>query len=341
MMKDSIEQCLELQEASAAVGAYLGQYDSHGWNHQRWLFIPLEDGSYRIVSKDSGLSLDAVEGDDMTFVRLMPYTGRDSQRWILEKSGKRESIDEGLFATYESISDAARIYDMTDCYEWIGFQGNVMPSVASVVRGRTGNCREESAFTVFLCRSLGIPATVDFTPQWANRSQAHLWSVLIKPDGKGVPFYMGHMPGDTINYFHPFLKPKVFRHRFRLNREIAADLRYEKDIPRLFVNADFIDVTDEYYDAVDVERPVPDSLGDHKVAYVCVFDNRDWVPVHYGNIRKGKVTFRSMVKGVAYIQAMYRNGRVVPFGNPFVLTADGGIMDLIADGRKKGNDIAS
>ena len=36
--------------------------------------------------------------------------------------------------------------------------------------------------------------------------------VLIKPDGSGTPFYMGCAPGDTAQYFHSYLKPKVFRH---------------------------------------------------------------------------------------------------------------------------------
>lgn len=161
---------------------------------------------------------------------------------------------------------------------------------------------------------------------------AHSWSVIIKPDGSAEPFYMGCAPGDTAHYYHPYLKPKVLRHRFSLNRNIIEDLKWEKDCPALFRNPDFIDVTDEYYTTSDIVRDAPaDKVGDAKAAYICVFDNREWVPVYYGRISSGKVTFKSMVRNVAYIAATYRNGQVIPFGNPFILESDGKIRELKAD----------
>lgn len=216
-----------------------------------------------------------------------------------------------------------------DKYEWISFKGAFMPKISSLIKGKTGNCREEAAFTIFLCRYLGIPATVDFTPHWANRSQAHLWSVLIKPNGKSIPFYMGHTPGDTINFFHPYLKPKIFRHQFSINHEIFSDLRDETDIPFLFKIPNFIDVTDEYYTTVDIVRKIPKNINE-KIVYICVFDNRNWVPVHYGKITKGEVVFKSMVKDIAYITAVYKNGHIIPFGNPFIVNEDGSVLELKA-----------
>ena len=203
------------------------------------------------------------------------------------------------------------------------------------MEARTGNCRDEASYTVFLCRSLGIPATIDFTPHWGNRSWGHHWSVIVQPNGKAIPFYMGSMPGDTAQFFHPYVKTKVFRRRFQLNRQIAMDMREEKSVPNLFQTPDWTDVTDEYCPTTDVTRNVPEKYKDKKIAYICIFDNNDWLPVYYGVIRDGAVTFPNMGRRVMYISAFYENGQIVPFGTPFSIGGDGKVSDVQVDTKRR------
>ena len=113
------------------------------------------------------------------------------------------------------------------------------------------------------------------------------------------------------------------------------DLKGEESVPKIFKCPRYTDVTDEYYTTTDVERTVPKEYRDRNVAYICVFDNRNWVPVFYGNISWGKVKFKSMGRGIVYIAALYENGRIVPFGNPFVITQDGKVKDIAVDTKKK------
>jgi len=337
--RDSASLCIEVQCCLTHENADVGQFTFINGNHQKWVLLPTGDGCYRIMGKDSGLSIESViDNNGEEHMILSTYAGKDSQKWNLIPV-KPRNIYSPVFAPGSSIDKATKVFDVTNLYEWIGFGGRIMPVGSSLLKGCTGNCREEAAFTVFLCRYLGIPAAVDFTPHWANRSQSHLWSVLIKPDGKSVPFYMGNAPGDTIHYFHPYLKPKVFRHRFRLNRDIVNDLRQEKDIPSLFKSPDFIDVTDEYYTTSNVSRNVPDEVKQSSVAYICVFDNRNWVPVDYGKISNGEVTFKSMVRNIVYIAATFRNGRIVTFGNPFLIDRDGAVKKVVASRNQKQNMI--
>lgn len=332
--KDNL--CLENQYCSTNENSDAGQYTFLNGNHQKWVIIPSGNGTVRLMSKDSGLSLEAViDADGVRRIVQTPYSGKDTQRWKLEPCGLRKESS-SPFIPGNSFDRAFKIFDVTDRYEWMAFKGSIMPKGTFLIKGSTGNCRDEAAFTVLLCRSLGIPAAVDFTPHWANRSQSHLWSVLIGPDGKSIPFYMGCAPGDTAHYYHPYLKPKVFRHGFSLNRKIADDFRDEKEYPKLFINPDFTDVTEEYYVTSDVERDAPKKeVGDATMAYICVFDNREWVPVHYGKIIDGKVTIKSMVRNVAYMAATYKGGRIIPFGNPFILESDGKVRDLMAKAEKR------
>ncbi len=333
--KDSTDLCLEVKYCRTDEGAPMSQYHYLNGNHQKWAFLPCGKGFYRIMNKDSGLFLESVcDSTGNELIVQNQYAGRPSQKWVLERCGDNPHAD-ALYTFGSSVAEALRVYDVTNRFEWFAFSGALPPRASSLCEAKTGNCRDEASFTVLLCRYLGIPAAVDFTPHWGNRSQSHSWSVIIKPDGKHTPFYMGCAPGDTVHYYHSYIKPKVLRHRFQLNRTIAADMRGEESIPKLFRNADFIDVTDEYYTTTDVTRDVPEALRDRKVAYICVFDNRNWVPVYYGCIRNGRVVFPSMGRNIVYMSAICSDGHMVPFGNPFLVTSGGDVVDITADSDKK------
>lgn len=320
--------CLEVMYCQINENTPIGQYKYLNGNHQKWVFIPIEDGYYKIMGKDSGLFLESkrLENGEEIIVQTT-YANRDTQKWKLESKSKNKRSKD-LFATNSAISEALKIFDETNKFEWIAFNSNIPPKASSLCIGKTGNCRDEASYTVLLCRHLGIPAAIDFTPHWGNRSQGHSWSVLIKPNGKSVPFYMGCTPGDTAHYYHSYIKPKIFRHRFSLNEEIYNDLIHEKEIPHLFRTPKFTDVTEEYYNTTNVIRDVPSELSNNNIAYICVFDNRNWIPVHYGKIVNRKVEFKSMGRNILYMAAILENGKIKPFGLPFIVTANGDVKDI-------------
>lgn len=180
------------------------------------------------MGKDSGLFLESTvqENGDEVLVQTT-YGNRDTQKWKLESKIKNNKAN-SLFTVNSSISEALKVFDETHQFEWMAFNGGIPPKASSLCIGKTGNCRDEASFTVYLCRHLGIPAAIDFTPHWGNRSQGHSWSVLIRPDGKSLPFYMGCAPGDTVHYYHSYIKPKIFRYRFSLNKNFITTLGMKK-----------------------------------------------------------------------------------------------------------------
>jgi hypothetical protein len=333
---DSIDLCMEVQYASTDTGTAVSQYKYIGGNNQKWAVLPIGNGLSRIMSKDTGLFLD-IKTDEETGKTVLvqnPYSGEKSQQWKIERKGRNNKADSkcNIGSVY---SEALRVHEVMGQFEWVYFSTGFAPKASSMMEARTGNCRDEASYTVFLSRSLGIPATIDFTPHWGNRSWGHHWSVIVQPNGKAIPFYMGSMPGDTAQFFHPYVKTKVFRRRFQLNRQIAMDMREEKSVPNLFQTPDWTDVTDEYCPTTDVTRNVPEKYKDKKIAYICIFDNNDWLPVYYGVIRDGAVTFPNMGRRVMYISAFYENGQIVPFGTPFSIGGDGKVSDVQVDTKRR------
>lgn len=325
---------LETEYCSVEHNSPVGLYYSLIGSNQKWVFLPTGDGHYRIMNKDSGLFLEAKSVGKIDTLAQNPFTGKDTQLWNIERKGKNPASNT-FFRMGSALSEALRIFDITGQYEWIGYESPLPPRATSLLSGKTGNCRDEANYTVYLCRSLGIPAAVDFTPHWGNRSNSHAWSVVILPDGKATPFYMGCAPADTVHYYHGYKKPKIFRYRFQLNEQYANDLMHEEEVPSLFNAPKFTDVTNEYYETTDVTRDVPTEYADKRIAYICVFDNRNWVPVFYGNIRDGKVTFTSMGRNIVYMAAFYEHGQIVPFGEPFLIKGDGTVQTIQRNEKKR------
>lgn len=324
------KQCLEVRYCSLDEKAVVGKYDYLKGNHQRWLILPISGKECKIINKDTGLCLEALHDTMTNTDSLVQTTWRNSntQIWSLEPVGKMEK-EKTFFKYGSAISEALKVFDQMGKFEWISLNGNVPPKANNLLKYKTGNCRDEASYVVYLSRCLGIPATIDFTPHWGNRSNSHSWSVLLKPNGKAVPFYMGCVPGDTAQYSHIYIKPKIFRRRFQVNQAIRQDLRDEKDVPTLFRMPTFIDVTDEYYKTTDIVRVLPQTYSDRKVVYICVYDNKGWEPVYYGTVDDGTVVFKSMVRGILYSTCICQNGKMIPIGNPYILESNGKVRDIV------------
>ena len=328
---DGTNSCLETNSRQMQENTFILQGKYQNGNNQKWVILPVENGCYKIMCKESGLCLKSMK-DETGIERLVQatYTGESNQIWKMEPLGPKSS-NQSTYEKGSALAKACKITDVMPQFEWFSFPGSIMPKASSLCKHRTGICRDEAGYTVFLCRYMGIPAAVDFTPHWGNRSRGHLWSVIIKPDGTSTPFYMGRTPGDTFNEYHNYVKPKVFRHQFQLNRTIAKDMKEETGVPELFRIPKFTDVTDEYMVTTDITRYVPSEYSTEKVAYICVFDNKNWVPVYYGNIKNDKGTFPSMGREIVYMAALYENGRMKPFGEAFYVTKEGEVLNIKAN----------
>ena len=330
--RDSLDMCLQVQSREYQPFSLYSPIISDKCikcSSVQWVFIPVGDSKYRIMNKHTGLFLDSyrdsISKEDILIQNK--YTGNESQIWMLRKQGVNPYADR-YFRANSAISEAMRIFDITHQFEYYIYSSPFSTNTSSLFKTKSGKCADETSFTIYLCRHLGIPSAYDFTPHWGNRSGSHSWSVLINEQGKSIPFYMGKFPGDTALYYHSYIKPKVFRYRYSVNKQMVLDMKHETSIPDFLKKPHFTDVTDEYCNTSDIVRPIPKKYKNKRVAYICVFDNRNWVPVHYGVIQGEKVSFKSMGRGIAYMTGLYENGTIIPFGNPFILTNDGNIKDL-------------
>ncbi len=325
--------CIENRWVSLAVNNELTKYKYNRGNHQKWVIIPIDGKYFKILNKDSGLCWDYRHDERNSEDVLVQnfYNNQSSQQWELIPMNKRDFISCSLFALNNAASSALKVTDVMEQFEYIPSGGILLPSLSNLCKYRTGTCQEEATYTVALSRYLGIPTCIDFTPHWGNRTNSHSWCALILPNGKSTPFYMGCAPGDTIQYFHSYLKPKVYRCQFKLNKLIESDLRQERLVPPLFRMPKFIDVTKEYCQTADIERVIPIDCNMPKILYICVFDKMDWSPVAYSKVQNGVVHFDAMGINILYSLGYWDKGKITPIGNPFILKSQGQILEIKAN----------
>lgn len=211
-------------------------------------------------------------------------------------------------------------------------------SLKDLVSVKLGNCESYSNRTVAQLRAFGIPATVDFVPQWGNRSMGHSWAVMFVDDDYTLPVGVNETLGSHFDERAELTMPKVYRQTFAIQDWLKDFCKDEgQNTPDFLKGQRVIDVTDKYVETSDVTVPVKDDkwIKNSKWIYIAAFNNRQWVPVYFSKNNGKEVVFHKMGRNIMYIAFCYDEfGRRHYATNPFLLDGDGHVRYLEAKNDK-------
>ena len=93
------------------------------------------------------------------------------------------------------------------------------------------------------------------------------------------------------------------------------------------------DVTDNYTATEDLAIPVRNKvkLADSEFVHLGIFDNKEWRPIDFGVLKKGKAHFHTIGRDAVYIVLGYDAEKLIPISDPFILHAKGNIEYCIPD----------
>ena len=199
---------------------------------------------------------------------------------------------------------------------------------------RQGTCEDIADWGVYLLRSIGIAATVDFTPAWGTSTGSHYWNVAFDENGEEIPFFMGD---DNPNEFRMVREPsKVFRITYKSQSEAIANILPLEEIPNgVLRNKYYLDVTNQYWKTTNMSFSLGDTVRHHKVAYIAVFNGLSWKPVWWSWIKQGNVNFSKTTCGVVYLPMYYTGGKLSLAAPPCILRTNNTIQLLKADVQNK------
>ncbi|MCF0185030.1 MAG: discoidin domain-containing protein [Bacteroidaceae bacterium] len=222
------------------------------------------------------------------------------------------------FAACKQVNNKLREFMNPDHTQSVQYPQMRIESSASIP---FGTCDNYAVIASAVMLSAGIPVVRDFTPQWAYRSQGHSWNVVLANDGKKIPFSgVCTTPGDAHKLDEKMTK--VYRHTYAMNQELVDLNRKEKYVPILFRNIFMKDVTDEYISNKDILIDVGECGSNY--VYLSVFDDRDWSPIAYAKLNKGKCCFKEMGLECVYQAFCYNeSGERLLIGEPFFLDYSG------------------
>lgn len=196
---------------------------------------------------------------------------------------------------------------------------------------RTGTCPQRVELGMYVMRALGIPVATDFIEQWPYRSSRHYWNAVM----------------DSLRHMHVFVATdsnpedqnhgkmgKVYRVTTKMQPDQVIPRKEQTEaVPPVFRRNRVVDVTTEYIpDAIDVNIDlVREYINGHRLAYLCVFNNQQWVPITWGRIQGTHVFFSSVEKEIACAVAIYEDQEYSFASYPFIIGEDDQIRYIKPD----------
>jgi len=196
---------------------------------------------------------------------------------------------------------------------------------------RVGTCRDMADLAYYTMRSVGIPVAMDFLPQWPYRSMGHNWNVVFDKSGKSHMF-LGAEDSPGTPHKPQTKKAKVYRELYAINpASLAMQPDQDKLIPFFLRNKRIVDVSEEYFNPLDVKIKLSGNVPQVNYAYLSVFNNINWVPVQWGRIQHKEVKFSKMEGDIVYLPSFYTEEGVKAATDPILLTKQGVIKHLVPD----------
>lgn len=206
-------------------------------------------------------------------------------------------------------------------------------SASTLLKYKTGSCRDMTSMTIFIMRAVGIPVGTDIAPQWAYRNGDHIWNTLKDNDNHVIAF-MGTDDSPGTQHKPGSKKGKVYRNTYAINfQSLAMKKNAEDVIPGFFENPRIKDVTSEYTRTYRIDiQTLHKPKRNHRFAYACLFDDTEWKPVQWTYANSNVLQFQDMEPDVVYLPAFFRqNGTIMPANYPVVLKNDGSTLILKPD----------
>lgn len=185
------------------------------------------------------------------------------------------------------------------------------------------DCHNITNLTCNAFRSVGIPVTREYTPQWIDNDKKHFW--CVSPDSLGIyqPYTvpdnnLGDDWEQNIKY-----AGKVYRQTYGANSNSPYFLAKENEyIPPIFRTPLIFDQTFRYHQTVTLRIPFNEKIN-NRLAYICMFNKETLNPVGWGEINtdKHEICIKQFPLNTLLIVIYYDSNKEIAITNPFIIQA--------------------
>lgn len=215
--------------------------------------------------------------------------------------------------------------------------GDLPQSYTSLLRSGYGKCDDRSMLVVMALRSVGIPAAYEFVPFWGSSNNGHSFASVIMPDGSLYP--LQNTDKVTKDGYLSRKVPKIYRKMYSQQKWKGA----WDEAPRLFAANDLLDVTSLHpigFIDIELSSVIKETLPAY---YLSVFSPKSWLPVAkscsksfksvgtgYRFNEKELPEAEDLGDGILYLPSSWGHNRIVPIGNPIIVSSQG-VREIVCD----------
>jgi len=204
-----------------------------------------------------------------------------------------------------------------------------------LLQKRYGNCKEQAEFITYMLRSVGIPSGIDIILQNpAYGTQAHFWNYTHNTAGNYTNFDYYEIYSQ-VKRTHARKYGKVYRQCYAVQKESPAVKYQDQYIPPCGLGDVLLrDVSSEYFPDTDISvrlEPSADFAGKKGLAFLCVFNSKEWIPITCCKPKNGIAKFRYVEPDILYQLRLISETQEVAASKPFILRGNESAQFLDAD----------
>lgn len=345
---DSMEKVLA-PLASYAVNFKIDTADMARWNHMSFADFERIDHVRAIRSEYLIDNIDQAYSDwkekpwnkNLPFEAfcelLLPYCIGDEpiSSWRKLYRETFQARFDSLYSGNDAVEAARTLGQLVAEIGWKYNDELIMPHRRAdrILTSRVGYNRDIMDRYIYAMRALGIPAAVDMLIISPQSSMMHQW-VVVRDNitGRHIPFGCDDMVPDRVNPPRDKRKKgKVYRGTYAKQEDRMSKIDDIRSLTVRLVNPYIKDVSQEYFQPVEVTVPVSGVSPHDKVYLTLPGVDKDWRPVDIGQRKGDSVVFRNFECGVFFVPASVRGPGFQPCGEAFYVDASGNLRTLKAD----------
>lgn len=206
------------------------------------------------------------------------------------------------------------------------FRISKWPGMDELRVAKSGDCQSESLKNVYLYRSLGIPAAVDFTPFYGGGNAGHSSAVFWDSQ------FQRFIPKAGQGFNPDYRVSKVFRWSYKKTyiwtKQIIPFINNILTFPiQELRNDHWLDVTDQHIPTKDLQLNITGTKV--PLAFICTYSYGKWRPIQYGKRQKsGSYLFRKMGLDILYRTGFMANDSLILSKEILHVQRDGSVIQI-------------
>lgn len=267
---------------------------------------------------------------------ILPYRigNEPLENWREIYYNRYQPLLDSLLTDNDPVKACQIIFDHIKQKTWVFNYKHRLPNLgaSALLDNRYGTCEDRCDLSIYIMRSLGLSGGVDFIIQQPDKmNKGHSWNYVTDTTGKQVQFELYDIrPNSEPDPGTEIKRGIIYRKCFSVQKNSLPVVLRNKPVPPYLNNAFIKNVSNLYFEE---KYPIiiPNKDKKEKILYLSVFDNKNWIPVAWTQIKNNEGIFTHLESEIAYIAGYYQNKIFVPASDPFILRNNGKIDYLKPD----------